>query len=97
MNPTTVEASTATVGTPRRETRPNAAGASPRRASENTIREAVNRPEFRQDNTDVSTTTSMTTAAAGSPSVSSTATYGLFATLASSHGSNVTTTAIDPM
>ena len=36
-------------------------------------------------------------AAAGRPIRSSTATYGLFATLASFHGSSVTTTAIDPM
>ncbi len=61
------------------------------------MREAVNRPEFRQDSTEVSTTASITTAAAGRPRVSSTATYGLLATLASFHGSSVTTTAIEPM
>src|SRR4051794_7451896 len=95
--PTTVDTRTALTGTPRRESLPSGRGASPRRARENAIREAVNRPEFRHDNTEVKTTASIPPAAPGRPIVSSTATYGLFATLASFHGIRVTTTAIDPM
>src|ERR1700742_552431 len=96
MNPTTVDTSTAAVGTPGRPIRPSALGASARADSENIIRDAVYSPEFRQDSTDVSTITSITAPAAGSPIRSSTATYGLLATPASSHGSSVTTMAMDP-
>src|SRR5215472_10507245 len=96
MNPTTVDTSTAAAGTPVRPILPSTAGASLRSDSENIMRDAVYSPEFRQDSTDVSTITSITAPAAGSPIRSSTATYGLFATPASSHGSSVTTTAMDP-
>src|SRR5689334_23630629 len=68
-NPTTVELRIATAGTPRRLTRISWTGASRRAASTNSIRDAVYRPEFRQDSTAVSTTAFITSAAAGIPSV----------------------------
>ncbi|PQM45748.1 hypothetical protein C1Y40_04082 [Mycobacterium talmoniae] len=54
--PTTEEARIATCGTPRALTATSWAGASRRAASTNSIRDAVYRPEFRQDSTAVSTT-----------------------------------------
>src|SRR6478752_3870792 len=55
-NPTTVDVRIAHIGTPRPLTVINATGASRRAASTNSIRDAVYRPEFRQDSTAVSTT-----------------------------------------
>ena len=54
--PTTVEDRIAHIGTPRPFTVISATGASRRAASTNSIRDAVYRPEFRQDSTAVSTT-----------------------------------------
>src|SRR4051794_40382929 len=51
-------------------------GASRRAASTKSMREAVYRPEFRQDSTAVSTTAFMISAAAGIPISSIAATYG---------------------
>ncbi len=87
----------AVAGTPPLFTRAKDFGASPRSPSEKAIREAVYRPEFRQDSTAVSTTTSITVPAAGMSSDFSTATYGLLSSAGSSHGSSVTITVIDPM
>ncbi|CNM10342.1 Uncharacterised protein [Mycobacterium tuberculosis] len=58
-NPTTDDPMIAKVGTPRRLTLTSWAGASCRAASTNSIRDAVYRPEFKQDSTAVSTTAFM--------------------------------------
>ncbi len=58
--PTTDDPMIATCGTPRPLMRTSCAGAWPRSASTNSIREAVYRPEFKQDSTAVSTTAFIT-------------------------------------
>jgi hypothetical protein len=72
-NPTAVLARIAQVGTPLARTRPHDFGASPRRDSENAIREAVYSAEFRHDATAVSTTRSSSQARLPSPIASSAA------------------------
>src|SRR5918997_3054791 len=74
--PITEDARIDHVGTPRLPTDSMKAGASRRAASTNSMREAVYRPEFRQDSTAVSTTAFMMSAAAGIPISSIAATYG---------------------
>jgi hypothetical protein len=70
--PITLDERIAHIGTPRRLTDNIRPGASRRAASTNSMRDAVYRPEFRQDSTAVSTTAFMISAAAGMP-ISSTA------------------------
>src|SRR3954454_3377993 len=65
--PTTVEVRIAAIGTPRRLTDISASGAWRRAASTNSIRDAVYRPELRQDRTAVSTTAFMMWSAPGMP------------------------------
>ena len=66
----------AAIGTPRRLTAISLTGASRRAASTNSMRDAVYRPEFRQDSTAVSTTAFMMSAAYGMPILSKALTYG---------------------
>src|SRR6476619_6197486 len=66
-NPTTVDDRIAHMGTPLRFTVIKATGASRRAASTNSIRDAVYRPEFRQDSTAVSTTAFIRWSAYGIP------------------------------
>src|SRR3954453_23866487 len=66
-NPTTVDVRIAQTGTPRPFTVMSATGASRRPARTKSMREAVYRPEFRQDSTAVRTTAFMTWSAYGNP------------------------------
>src|SRR3954451_17307726 len=66
-NPTIDELRIAQTGTPRLFTVMSATGASRRPARTKSIREAVYRPELRQDSTAVRTTAFMTWSAYGSP------------------------------
>src|SRR6478672_8838417 len=74
--PTTDEERMATIGTPRELTDTIDAGASRRAARTNNIRDAVYRPELRQERTAVSTTAFITWSAYGMPISWNAATYG---------------------
>src|SRR5664279_93458 len=74
--PTTVEVRIAAFGTPRGLSETSLMGASRRPARTNSIRDAVYRPEFRQDRTAVSTTAFMIVAAYGIPIAVNALTYG---------------------
>src|SRR6266487_1142276 len=74
--PTTVDATIDHIGTPRALIESILAGASRRAANTKSIRDAVYRPEFRQDSTAVSTTKFMMSAAAGMPILAMAETYG---------------------
>src|SRR6478735_5859733 len=74
--PTMLEDRIAAVGTPRLFTPIRLTGASRRAARTNNIRDAVYIPEFRQDNTAVSTTAFMIWSAYGMPMTVNALTYG---------------------
>ena len=82
-------------GTPRRLTSSSLFGASPRRASANSIREPMYMPEFRHDRTAVTTIAFMTSAAPGMPICSSEAMNGDSPALTSFHGTTQTIRKID--
>ena len=92
-----VEPTTANIGTPFLLTLENSFGASPFCASENNMRELVYNPEFKQDSNAMRITIFMIRAAEGIPSISSTATNGLFSKEAEFHGNSVTRMAMDPI
>src|SRR6478609_5330102 len=95
-NPITLETRIAVRGTPVLLTRIRPIGASRRAASTNSIREAVYRPEFRQDRTAVSTTAFMIWSAYGMPITSKAATYGDAASSVEFHGRMTASRKIDP-
>src|SRR5215217_4454203 len=94
--PTTVELRMAHIGTPRLLIDSIRAGASLRADSTNSIRDAVYSPEFRQDRTEVRTTTFMKSAAPGMPICSMAATYGDSPSCAEFHGRIVASRKIEP-
>jgi len=80
----------ALTGTPRRLTSSRPSGASPRRASANSIREPVYMPELRHESTAVTMTAFITSAAPGIPICSSAAMNGDSPDLTSLHGTTQT-------
>src|SRR5215211_6305710 len=94
--PITEDERIAHVGTPRLPTDSMKAGASRRAASTNSMREAVYRPEFRQDRTAVSTTKFMISPANGIPISSMADTYGESPSSVEFHGRIVASRKIEP-
>src|SRR5215213_148570 len=94
--PTTVEARIAHAGTPRLLIASIRAGASLRADNTNSIRDAVYRPEFRQDSTAVSTTKFMMSAAPGIPISAMAATYGDSPSSVEFHGRIVASRKMEP-
>ncbi len=94
--PKATDANTARRGTPPAETFSSPAGASPRSASENTMREDPYRLALSADSSATNTTMFMIWPAAGMPMASRTATYGLSPGFSESHGSSVTMTSMEP-
>src|SRR3954453_13742575 len=94
--PTTVEQRIAAIGTPRRLTDISASGASRLAARTNSIRDAVYRPELRQDRTAVRPTAFMPSAAPGMPMSWNAATEGEAARSAEFHGRMTASRKIDP-
>src|SRR5689334_18510008 len=85
-NPTTLDVTIATAGTPRALIDIIALGASRRAASTNSMREAVYIPEFRHESTAVRTTAFMMSSAYGMPIALNAETYGDAASWSEFHG-----------
>ena len=95
-NPTADEDRIAMCGTPRRLKLTSRAGASRRSASTNSMRDAVYRPEFRQDSTAVSTISFMAKAAAGTFIAAKATANGESPACIWFHGTIITISEMDP-